>query len=698
MLESLLRDTMSNRLSIIIVYSFYLLFFLVPLFLTHVNFELFEYNKMMLTYALTVIISTLWLIKIITIRKPLVRTPLDLPLLLFLLSQIVSTIFSWDRHVSIFGYYSRFNGGLLSSIAYTLLYFSFVNNFPKEKIKNLLTVILVSGFLVSVYGILERLGIDKNIWIQDVQNRVFSTLGQPNWLAAYLTVLIPLSLSFALTGQKFSKSLPFYILSLIFFMTLIFTKSRSGMIAIGLTLPVYWIYLLFNFRKKIITQFIIHSSLFLILIFIFGSPFAQINRFTLPELTKPHDRNFEKEEKKPLGDSIIDIGITESGTIRKYVWQGAIDVFKHYPLIGTGVETFAFSFYKYRPAAHNLTSEWDFLYNKAHNEFLNYAATTGVFGLGSYLLFIGVFIVWMMKRIRNDESGIKNKNDKNIHNAILIGFFAGWLSIAVTNFFGFSVVITQLFFYLIPSFVYIYNVAEGKKETPEADFSGGKKTAVLTLILACLTVLLYLGRLWLADFYYARGHNKSRIEEFGESYKNLQTAIKLNGQEPLYYDELAYPSAQISLGFLADDQATQASKFQQEALASSDRALAISPNNVIFWKTKTRVLYGLSKGDSRLIYPAIEALEKARELSWADPKIRYNLALMYDQVERKEEAFRELENTIKLKIDFRDAYLAQALFYNRDKQKEKALKSINFILTRLNPNDAEAKQVLEEIK
>ena len=301
---------MLNRLNKIIEFSFYLLFFLVPLFLTHVNFELFEYNKMMLTYALTAIITTLWMIKIITIRKPLVRTPLDLPLLLFLISQIVSTIFSWDRHVSIFGYYSRFNGGLLSSIAYTLLYFSFVNNFPKEKIKNLLTVILVSGFLVSVYGILERLGIDKNIWIQDVQNRVFSTLGQPNWLAAYLTVLIPLSLSFALTGQKFSKSLPFYILSLIFFMTLIFTKSRSGMIAIGLTLPVYWIYLLFNFRKKIITQFIIHSSLFLILIFIFGSPFAQINRFTLPELTKPHDRNFEKEEKKPLGDSIIDIGIT----------------------------------------------------------------------------------------------------------------------------------------------------------------------------------------------------------------------------------------------------------------------------------------------------------------------------------------------------------------------------------------------------
>ena len=71
---------------------------------------------------------------------------------------------------------------------------------------------------------------------------------------------------------------------------------------------------------------------------------------------------------------------------------------------------------------------------------------------------------------------------------------------------------------------------------------------------------------------------------------------------------------------------------------------------------------------------------------------------MYDQLGRHEEAFRELENTIKLKIDYRDAYLAQALFYNRDKQKEKALESVNFILRRLNPDDTEAKQVLEEIK
>ena len=54
-------------------------------------------------------------------------------------------------------------------------------------------------------------------------------------------------------------------------------------------------------------------------------------------------------------------------------------------LIGTGTETFAFAFYRYRPAGHNLTAN-GILYNKAHNEYLNYLATTGLFGLASYLL------------------------------------------------------------------------------------------------------------------------------------------------------------------------------------------------------------------------------------------------------------------------------------------------------------------------
>ncbi|MEK7129677.1 MAG: hypothetical protein AAB803_01540, partial [Patescibacteria group bacterium] len=93
----------------VIRWGFYLLFILVPLILTPWNYELFEYNKMMAVYALTVVIVGAWLVKMIAQKEiRIARTPLDIPLALFFLSQLLSSLFSMDPHVSWFGYYSRF--------------------------------------------------------------------------------------------------------------------------------------------------------------------------------------------------------------------------------------------------------------------------------------------------------------------------------------------------------------------------------------------------------------------------------------------------------------------------------------------------------------------------------------------------------------------------------------------------------------
>src|SRR3990167_5741149 len=202
MFERLARSTDS-----IILYSFIALFFITPLLLTPFNYELFEFNKMLAVYAFSAVITGSWLIKMVANKKIIFsRTPLDIPLLLFLLILLLSTLFSIDRHVSIWGYYSRFNGGLTSIISYLLLYFAFVSNFPKEKILPLLKVTLISATIVAIYGFLEHVGISLSCviiagkfgvdcWVQDVQNRVFATLGQPNWLAAYLAILIPIAFS-----------------------------------------------------------------------------------------------------------------------------------------------------------------------------------------------------------------------------------------------------------------------------------------------------------------------------------------------------------------------------------------------------------------------------------------------------------------------------------------------------------------------
>ncbi|OGG16901.1 hypothetical protein A3D78_06495 [Candidatus Gottesmanbacteria bacterium RIFCSPHIGHO2_02_FULL_39_14] len=699
MIEFIIKP-MSIRLpDKVIEISFYLLFFLIPLIFTPVNYELFEYNKMMLTYSLTLIITSAWLIKMIKQKSFIVRrTPLDLPLSVFLLSQIVSTVFSWDRHVSFFGYYSRFNGGLLSTISYLLLYFAFVSNFPPEKIGKLLKFIFTSSLLVSVYGILERLGIDKNIWVQDVQNRVFSTLGQPNWLAAYLAVLIPISISEIF---KTKYAILNTILSLIFFLTLIFTKSRSGFLGLSFGLLVFWSLQFYIYKKKILKSFIIYNSLFIILIFLFGVPLSQISRYTLPELSKTKTNRPSEISAKPLGSSVIDIGITESSTIRNIVWRGALDIFKDYPLFGTGVETFAVSYFKYRPVEHNMTSEWDFLYNKAHNEFLNYAATTGIFGLGSYLLFIFVFLFWFIKNFQRPATNLPvEASAKAGDQRLTIGLFSAWLTIVITNFFGFSVVIIQLLFYLIPAMIFLLAAITTSPNSIKKYFPAASYQKIMTFLTVMFgTYLLFrLGQFWLADYYFAKGNLAARAQEYLPAYKNIKKALLLNQNEPLYLDEIAFPAAQIGLAYFSENRATESARFINEAIASNQKALLISPRNVNFWKTRTRILYALSIVNQNYLNQSVISLEKAKELSPTDPKIRYNLALMYDAAADRQKAYRELEETIRLKVNYRDAYLAQAVFYKRDNQNQKALQALNFILTRINPADEEALNLLKELK
>ena len=115
----------------IIEASFYALFIIVPLILTPVNYELFEFNKMLTVYGLTAIIAAAWVGKMIVNKKVLFsRTPLDIPLMLFLLSQILSTIFSLDRHtsirviipVSIVVFYRQFVISLFTTLSLLMLF------------------------------------------------------------------------------------------------------------------------------------------------------------------------------------------------------------------------------------------------------------------------------------------------------------------------------------------------------------------------------------------------------------------------------------------------------------------------------------------------------------------------------------------------------------------------------------------------
>ncbi len=748
----------------IIGVGFFLLFSLVPLILTPWNYELFEFNKMLLVYGLTTVIVGAWIVKMVRQGQlRITRTPFDIPISLFVVSQFVSSLFSIDPHVSWFGYYSRFNGGMLSIVSYVLLYYAFVSNvhgaisdkqevISKTNTHNfslftfyfsLLKVAVATGMVVALYGVAERLGVDKHLWVQDVQNRVFSTLGQPNWLAAYLVALAPIAMALGLQSQMsklkvqnnvkaqsskrfgnlgfgFDLSFGFWIWILtaaLFFVVLLFTRSRSGLLGFVVADVVFLGLLLwvsFKRSRQLFLPFVICQIAFGMIVFFNGTHISSVDRWITLRAWKDtwNNKTVAAEVATPSG-TLLEIGGTESGTIRNYVWQGAVNAWRSSLktiAIGTGTETFAFAFFQFRPKGHNLTSEWDFLYNKAHNEYLNYLATTGVLGLGSYLLLLGSFVFWFVKtqmpkvkaQINAKGQSSNGSLDFEIDLAfdiwiLKIALFSGWLSILITNFFGFSVVVTQLLFYLFPAFALVLQQAN-KGKTAHYSYPVAKTFAPSLMLgagAAAVFVLVRLGMTWYADTQFAEGYRLARADRFDAARTPLTKAAILSPNEPLYRDELASTLASLSVLALERKDASTGAQLAKDALAQSDTALAISPKNVNFWKTRTKLYYQLSSFDPKMNQTAIEALTQAQKLSPNDPKIAYNLAILYGRSGDNRKAIELLTAARDLKPNYRDVYWALYVFYNEVREPTRGTDVLQEYLTKVDPGD---KEFLERLK
>ena len=740
----------------LIHWSFYTLLFFVPLFFTSNTSELFELNKMWLTWGLTVIIIGSWIIKMTVQREFVIqRTPLDIPILLFLLSQLISTIFSLDSRMSFWGYYSRFNGGFLSLLSYTLLYYAFVSNTTLVRAKKYFLVTVLGAIFVALWGwpshfgydptcLLFRGTLDTSCWTDAFKPtiRIFSSLGQPAWMAAYLAVLLPMTMALTLwrieknniknltDAVKNYKIVGLVILSLLFYFDLIYTDTRGGFMAFWAANGIFWLTILVLRLfplKKLFIYAALFNILFLCVNFISGSPIPQLERLSLKSLishSNPAPATVPGEASpvtptpspRPAGQGLLDTGITDSGDIRLLVWKGALDAWKAHPIFGTGVETFAFAYYQHRPQQHNMTSEWDYLYNKAHNEYLNYLTTTGIVGLGTHLLLLAGFLIFAALRIRKVKSERKElRLEEGVFYAAALP--AAFISIIISNFFGFSVVIINIFLYFLPAWFFIFNGMLNPEKNYHYSFSTPAKhaqnrlnsyqwTVLVGVILIGGIFIFQLIRFWQADVAYALGMNLDRAGEYQAAYPNLAEAVKIRQAEPTFKDELSTNLGTLAIAFAQNNNATTAGELAQQAIALSDDVVMHHPNNVVFWKSRVRVFYALGQVDPHYFPKALEGILHAKKLAPTDAKISYNVAIMYGQNNQFENAVKELDNTLRMKPNYRDAYYARGIFYHqlsenatefakKSDYQNKAIADLTFQYENFS-HDTEAKKMLDE--
>src|SRR3989344_530335 len=331
------------------------LFIVTPLLVYHKTSELFEFNKILFVYLIAGLIASLWVFKMLLFRKIILKkTPIDLFILLFVATQILSTIFSIDQHTSIFGYYGRFNGGLLSTFSYILLYYGFTSQigtiFTRAWVIKTMKISLIVAIGVVVWGLTGWIGKDASCalftgvwtnacWTADFKPalRMFSTLGQPNWLGAYIAVNISYCLYFLKnsfdknkklihSGSLINGGILFLLYGAVFA-----TKSRSAMLATAFV-TVYFVGVQYIAKRgfpkpdvKLFTrQCTLIASIGLMAMIVFKTGVPLVDKITHPWTLFTHETLQQtqpiKQERK--------LFISKSSDIRRIVWRGAIPPFQ----------------------------------------------------------------------------------------------------------------------------------------------------------------------------------------------------------------------------------------------------------------------------------------------------------------------------------------------------------------------------------
>jgi O-antigen ligase len=263
--------------------------------------------------------------------------------------------------------------GLVSVLTSALLGFVALQVFDSATyLKSLSRAIVVSGLLVSLLGVLQVLGLDPFFYFpvefDFTVGRVFSTFGNPVFLAGYLVILIPVTLTLALVEQhRVWKTLSWVSLSLAC-ITLQRTETRAAWIVVGIEVVLFVVVL---HRKRVtFTKADIAGALTSLLVTVGATVASFWNQ----------DRYLNAATRMAMLLS----GRDGSAAARAVAMTASVRAILARPLFGFGPDRDFVVFRMFLTRAEAAKYANDAITN-AHSVPLQIAATTGVVAAGAWL-------------------------------------------------------------------------------------------------------------------------------------------------------------------------------------------------------------------------------------------------------------------------------------------------------------------------
>ncbi len=220
------------------------LIFGIPIFFTSITRSVFEVNKMLLLRVTTLLIMGLWTWKSLLVDydatdvdpayadKPFYsflgikwyKTGLEIPMLVWVVVNILSTIFSRNIYVSMIGAYDRWEG-IFSVLNYVVLVFIFAKLVDSLRLFYwIFFSFIVSASMSAFYGIFQMNGIDFMQWSADATSRAFGSINNPVHYGPYVGMMILLVFGYMIQVKFFQDRVKSWQFHSLYFMAFVLTS------------------------------------------------------------------------------------------------------------------------------------------------------------------------------------------------------------------------------------------------------------------------------------------------------------------------------------------------------------------------------------------------------------------------------------------------------------------------------------------
>lgn len=311
----------------------------------------------MVLAALTVYVAFCFLLKLLCGKRSLGYSLNDLMITVFAVLTLLGGFISPDPA-----------GSIRPALIYTvflLAYYLCANLIrTKEWLNKCLYGMMASLFVVSAYGVIQYVfGFGASTWhdeemFSDISGRVVSTFENPNVLAEYLIMLIPLSFALMISSTKRDLKAASLVSLASSVLCLVFTWSRGAWLGFIFGMLVF----LLMYSKKILAA--MFASLALLPFLPFVLPESIINRFS------------------SIGN------IADSSTsYRVNIWSGVVKMLRDHWFtgIGTGLPAFSQVYPKYSLSGIETAPH-------AHNLFLQIVTEHGVVAFAVFIIIILLYV------------------------------------------------------------------------------------------------------------------------------------------------------------------------------------------------------------------------------------------------------------------------------------------------------------------